>query len=60
MYSKPQLERFGTFRQLTQFGSNFRQADLLSVGGTTEDDSCNPDDPNVAGGFGCPATAGSR
>ena len=57
MYRKPQLARFGTFRQLTQFGSNFTQTDLLSMGGTTEDDSCNPDDkPDSA--FGCPAAGG--
>ena len=60
MYSKPRLERFGTFRQLTQFGSNFNQTDLLSMGGTPQDDSCNPNDPNYAGGFGCPTAGGSR
>ena len=58
MYSKPRLKRFGTFRELTQLGSNMRQTDLLSMGGTTQDDSCNPNDPDVAGGFGCPV--GSR
>ncbi len=59
MYSKPTLERFGTFRELTQFGSDFTQSDLLSMGGTPNDDSCNRGDPDFAGGFGCPAL-GSR
>ena len=60
MYTKPRLERFGTFRELTQFGSNFQQTDLLSMGGTTQDDSCNATDADPASPFACPATGGSR
>jgi hypothetical protein len=62
MYRKPTLERFGTFRELTRFGSNFTQTDLLSMGGTTQDDSCNPaPDDTYESGFGCPAASrGSR
>jgi hypothetical protein len=61
MYDKPHLTRFGTFRQLTQFGSNFTQTDLLSMGGTPQDDSCNPNDADPNSPFACPrATGGSR
>ena len=60
MYSKPKLERFGTFRELTQLGSDTRQTDLLTMGGTTQDDACNPNDPDYAAGFGCPVSLGSR
>ena len=60
MYSKPALARYGTFRELTRFGSNFAQTDLLSMGGTTQDDSCNPDDTDPASAFRCPAAGGSR
>jgi hypothetical protein len=58
MYDKPRLARFGTFRQLTQFGSNFTQTDLLSMGGTTQDDSCNPNDTDRNSPFACPAASG--
>ncbi len=60
MYSKPTVERFGHFRDLTRFGSDFSRADMLSMGGpTTQDDSCNPNDPGPSP-FSCPAAPGSR
>ena len=60
MYKKPRLVRFGTFREMTKFGSDFSRVDLLSMGGTTQDDSCNPNDDDYAGGFACPPMGGTR
>lgn len=53
MYEKPRLDRFGTFRELTQLGST-RDSDFASVFGIT---SCNPNDKESK--FGCGVGAGS-
>lgn len=36
MYEKPELETFGTFRQLTQFGFD-SGTDMITMGGTPGD-----------------------
>ena len=54
MYEKPQLHRFGTFRQLTRFGPE-SGSDIGSVYGIT---GCNAQDTQSE--FGCQATSGSR
>lgn len=59
MYSKPTLERFGTFRELTQFGFDPRGADVLTMGGPPQGTSCNSDDTS-GGPFSCPGIGGSR
>lgn len=55
MYEKPQLETFGTFRELTQFGG-VGGFDALTVGGDPTaptngvDNGCTP---GASGAFGC-------
>jgi hypothetical protein len=52
MYSKPQLEKFGTFRELTQIG--FRGvSDGLSIPGIGTGNTCS------SFGIGCPAASTS-
>ncbi len=46
-YIKPSLERFGTFRELTQIGSA-TGSDISAMFGIPA--GCNPGDPS---GFGC-------
>jgi hypothetical protein len=41
MYERPKLERFGTFRELTQGGSN-RYVDLSAMMDTDNADTCDP------------------
>lgn len=60
MYSKPTLERFGTFRELTRFGFDPSGTDLLTMGGPPQSTSCNRDD-TTGSVFAClPPTRGSR
>lgn len=54
MYEKPELERFGTFRELTRFGPE-AGSDIGSVYGIA---GCNAQDRESE--FGCQATQGSR
>lgn len=53
-YEKPQLQRFGTFRQLTRFGPD-SGSDIGSVFGIS---GCNAQDSESE--FGCQAPQGSR
>ena len=54
MYEKPQLQRFGTFRELTRFGAE-AGSDIGSVFGIA---GCNGQDPESE--FGCGSPTASR
>ena len=54
MYEKPQVQRFGTFRELTRFGPE-AGSDIGSVFGIS---GCNAQDTQSE--FGCQTNRGSR
>ncbi len=52
MYEKPQLQRFGTFRELTKFGPD-SGSDIGSIFGIA---GCSAE--NAGSELGCPTTPG--